>query len=699
MCLEPSSKVKPTLLDSGHLPVENLARLALREARRPRPIYHSHKWFARRFGSAFRAILTAACLPEGSDFWRAYYEGVDYREKTVLDPFVGGGTSLIEAKRLGANVIGIDIDPVACAITDFETHMFRIPDLTPTLNKLEEDVGEYLAPYYKTKTDDNETRIVLHYFWVQVVECYNCGQLVEAHPHYLLAYEAKGTYQWVFCPYCHNIKIINKNISSYDCNACGANIKIHQGSVNYGKMTCPNCNYKERLIDIGKRSGSTPRWRLFALETLEPPYDKKVTPMSQRFFRSATDYDKQVLDSVERALRGRTDKDGSILWIPAKEIPADGRSDDRLLKYGYKSYKELFNSRQLLHLSYLAEAVSQLESPIKDAFAIAFSDHLTTNCMMASYAFGWRRLVPLFSVRAYRHITRPVEINPWLDGSGRGTFPNNIRQVQRAIDWTRSPKEPLIQGGFCAVNDRILEPALANIFRGNSQNLSFINKDTIDLVLTDPPYFDNISYSELSDFFLPWLVQFNLITGYDMSKCALNENLAANDRTDVSIDKFEKSLSNCFSEIARVLKPDGRLVFTYQHQTSKAWHALSMALLRSGFRAVQLFPLLGDSHIGLHKYKGSIKWDAVFVMVKGSFKDNSELKISEETARAAKDHYQVWTSRLENDLGEFFAHPDKINLYRACLAAGSLGMFQCSKDDGSPKPLSGLLDDATRLVK
>ena len=53
---------------------------------------------------------------------------------------------------------------------------------------------------------------------------------------------------------------------------------------------------------------------------------------------------------------------------------------------------------------------------------IAFSDHLTTNCMMTNYAFGWRRLAPLFSIRAFRHVPRPVEINPWLDGTGRGTY-------------------------------------------------------------------------------------------------------------------------------------------------------------------------------------------------------------------------------------------------------------------------------------
>jgi putative DNA methylase len=66
-----------TLLDEGDLPLIELARLAKREGRRPRPIYQTHKWFARRFGSAFRALLVAAVSPASSQFWDAYDGGVD----------------------------------------------------------------------------------------------------------------------------------------------------------------------------------------------------------------------------------------------------------------------------------------------------------------------------------------------------------------------------------------------------------------------------------------------------------------------------------------------------------------------------------------------------------------------------------------------------------------------------------------------
>jgi putative DNA methylase len=118
----------------------------------------------------------------------------------------------------------------------------------------------------------------------------------------------------------------------------------------------------------------------------------------------------------------------------------------RLVNYGYGDYRELFNARQQLHLALLGREISRLKSPLREAMAIAFSDHLTTNNMMCGYAGGWRRLTPLFSIRAYRHIARPVEINPWLRHNGRGTFPNAVRAVLSTHRWR--PREHRSPSGY-----------------------------------------------------------------------------------------------------------------------------------------------------------------------------------------------------------------------------------------------------------
>src|SRR5262249_32114878 len=148
----------------------------------------------------------------------------------------------------------------------------------------------------------------------------------------------------------------------------------------------------------------------------------------------------------------------------------------------------------------------------REPLGLAFSDHLATNCMLTSYAFGWRRLAPLFAIRAYRHVPRPVEINPWLDGVGRGTFPNAVRQVQRAVNFARAPKEPLGDGGFRSVSDLAGAPGrVASIRQVDARSLDGVPDHSVNLILTDPPYFDNIAYSELSEFFLPWLEQLRVV--------------------------------------------------------------------------------------------------------------------------------------------------------------------------------------------
>ena len=673
--------------------------LCAREGRRPRPIYGAHRWFARRFGTAFRALLTASAVPADVDFWASYYEDTDLlRGRTVLDPFVGGGTSLFEALRLGADVVGVDVDAVACAVTRFESRAAGMPDLASALDRLKSTVGEELAPYYETATPEGESRQVLHHFWVQLVRCWACGEEVEAHPHFQLAYESEGERQWVFCPACYEIRTLDRSETHLECESCGTVSGIEDGPVSYGRFTCPCCQEDERLIDVAPREGSPPRWRLFALETLESSPEGRNVPLSQRNFRSATDEDRNLCEAAEHALHARRLPDGTTPWVPESLIPAEDRADDRLVRYGYRRHRELFNARQLLHLSTLAEAIDGLEGPEREAFALAFSDHLTTNCAMTHYAFGWRRAAPLFSVRAYRHVTRPVEVNPWLDGTGRGTFPNAVRQVQRAIDFARSPKEPLLSGGFRPVPDPASEadrpaPPSATVINADSRGLERLTDESVDLVLTDPPYLDNVAYSELSDFYLPWLRMLGLAPAEEEGPAAFERNLAAKGRGGSAMETYAAALGECFAELSRVLKPDGRLVFTYQHQTVGAWHALASAVSGSGLRALQVFPLLGNGDVGTHVHEGTIRWDAVLVLVKDPDRtEPSPLSLSGDEVLRARGHCAAWTERLMEGSPCGFGDADRHNFHRACLVAGVLGMFLAPAGTDGRVPLSAALE-------
>src|SRR5580765_6442696 len=108
-----------SLLERGSLPIAELARIGMREGWRPSETYLAHRWFARRLASVGSALLVGSKTSTKKAFWQGYEQGVDLSGLTVCDPFVGGGTSVIEAQRLGAHTLGVDVDAVACAITSF----------------------------------------------------------------------------------------------------------------------------------------------------------------------------------------------------------------------------------------------------------------------------------------------------------------------------------------------------------------------------------------------------------------------------------------------------------------------------------------------------------------------------------------------------------------------------------------------------
>ncbi len=375
-------------------------------------------------------------------------------------------------------------------------------------------------------------------------------------------------------------------------------------------------------------------------------------------------------------------------------IPSLDRSDDRLIQYGYRRYRELFNPRQLLHLSVLAEAIDAITGPTREALALAFSDHLTTNCMLTQYAFGWRRLAPLFSIRAYRHISRPVEINPWLDGTGRGTFPNTVRQVQRAIAFAQVPTVAHLDGGFVRSGSLATNGAAnRTIHNGDSRLLADVAARSVDLILTDPPYCDNIAYSELSDFFLPWLQAFGLAREDATDQAALSMNLAARSRGEPALATFRQGLSECFVQLRRVLKDEGRFVFSYQHRTAGAWEALAAALAAGGWCPVQVFPLLGNSTAGLHQHEGTILWDAITVCRKGDEPTSlGDLLVSDRQITAAVYHARGWADRLAAFEAVRFGDADHANLLRACLVAAALGTFG-PRDGTAGHSLLSLLED------
>ena len=596
-----------SILDVCALPIEQLARIAMKEGVRPRAEYHAHKWFARRLAVTARGLLAGYGTQDGGDFWKTFYSGVGFEGIRVLDPFCGGGVMLLEAQRLGAHAIGFDVEPVAAAISAFQAELGALPDLSDALEKLQLRVLGEIGEYYRTRTEEGVEETLLHAFWVQTVTCGECGVRFDAHPRFRLARTEATKRQWVACSCCSRLIETDSNALQVSCQ-CGAVTDPSGAHQRFGAAVCPNCGHSEPLIDIARKEGK-PEFRLFAVESL-PDGDERITPMAKRSLRSATEYDVKLFKKAQSALSSKLASRSGVL--PRSPIPKTDRADNRLLSYGYVDYMDLLNARQKLHLIALSDAIDALPSDIRGAFSLAFSDHLKTNNMMCAYAGDWRRLTPLFSIRAYRHISRPVELNPWLNRNGRGTFPNAIRSVRLA---RAAFKEHRVASSVLYEEPMVYRMGRSDIACRDSRSMPSVDDGSIDLVLTDPPYLDYIAYSELGHFFASWMHRFGLIDGNSVERFP-SAQLAAPSKTKDDAERFTRHLRQIFEELRRKMKPDGRFVFTYQNLDGRGWKAVGTALARAGFQPVSAFPLYGENGSRLHKRGNSISWDCVVVCTK-----------------------------------------------------------------------------------
>lgn len=648
-----------SLAEADEIPVDTLVRFAVRDGRRPRPIYTAHKWFARRLPSVFRSLLIGVTNAPGSDFEALYYGDADLRGTTVLDPFIGGGTSVFEASRLGATAYGCDVDPVACAVSQLELDAADMPDLRPALDTLKSRVGKRVTEFHRSGND-----LVLHHFWVQHVRCVSCETGFDAHPNYILSDD--GQTRYAICSQCDEVAALPAGSAEFDCGCCGAHTVCDAGPGKGGRAACPECGYAESLIERGRREG-VPEWRLFAVETVCRTDDRRVVPIPKRTLRRATEKDRQQYEAASAALAlGLSD---GTLELPVDIIEAEDWSDDRLVSYGYRRWTDLFNDRQLLHLALLMKEIRSLEEPVRSAIAMAFSDHLTTNCMMASYAHGWRRLTPLFSLRAFRHIQRPVELNPWIERTGRGSFPNTVRKLGQAAAYARSPKEPAGDREFVSV-DAILAKRRGAIHLGSARALAFLANSSVDVVMTDPPYFDNIAYSELAQFFAPWLKALGVIG--DLARAQVTgESLVARKHQSDSVRKYTSGLGQAFQEVARVLRPGGVVAFSYRHTDAPAWHALAEAIATTDLHVTAVLPMPGEVGMGLHGQGKRGLWDAIFILRHGRRAPITKLIVSPDDIMAAAQAVTEWRKRY-GKLAIPFNDIDSAALRRAFLVGRAL---------------------------
>jgi putative DNA methylase len=605
-------------------PIVEVSQVAEQESWRKeinRPIYHIHKWWATRLGSVFRAIALGALRPASSNTWDDFYKKHDLSNKVVLDPFMGSGTTLGEAVKLGAKAIGCDINPVSSFLVRQAFTRVSERRLRAAFGHLENSVAPEIKRYYRTRDPQTGEFIqVLYYFWVKIVTTPG-GDVLPLFSRYVFAQDAYPK---------------KKPRAQLVCAGCWV---VFEGRYDIHKVECPECAHQFNP-QVGPAAGqfvidrAGGKHRIKELLSVESPLEHKLyaimalRPDGTKVYLTPTQEDSALYDEAVTRLVCEN------LPLPTMEV-RPGHNTDQARGYNYKRWRDFFNPRQLLCHGLLLRAILAIEDiEVQEQMLCLFSSTLEFNNLFCSFkGEGTGAVRHMFSNHILKPERTPLENSVWGTHSSSGTFSTLFEsRLLRAKRYLDEPFELVLNRdlfGDRTGTSKVIASRPINVqtvsswdqFHACNQAVMILNGDSsqlpvpdesIDAVITDPPYFDFVHYSELSDFFFAWL---------SPALRSRHPGFARPDSSDTGevqhkdSREFARLLGSVFGECRRVLKKDGVLAFSFHHSRPEGWAAIYEAINTAGLCVVAAHPVHAELRGASPKTaaKAPISLDAILV--------------------------------------------------------------------------------------
>ena len=603
--------------------VSLIAEMALREKQiqqNYRPIIGVHKWFARRPGTLFRGLLLAEFGER--PFEEIFFQSNDFPGLRIADPFMGGGTPLLEANRIGCDVEGFDINPMSAWIVREEIEPIDLAAYEKAARALIAALRADIDRYYRTSCPHygDPDVPVKSFLWVKVLDCESCGEPFDLFPGYLIAENRRHPKNVLVCPACGDLNEVEDRNDPGNCASCTS--RLHRaGPARRGRCECPNCGHSNAYP--GRAQGPLGH-RLFAIEYHNP---HRKAEHKGRFFKKPDAEDlARADDAAERWTSlsprfvpdqtippGRRDRPVAPLGLcplpgavqpapdsrPGAELPADRRG------------------RRRAHPSRPRDEPLRSAALPEHALPLRHDGPQGAGHLLRARISGWAG-----AVRVQLHGHRQRRRNERRLG-GLVEHREQIHQGQALLRSSlRGPANRLAQvfgfrsrGNGSATGGRNTGRRRVTI-RCESATESDLAPQSLDAVFTDPPYFGNVQYGELMDFCYVWLRRLvgNDTEGFDRLSTRSAQELTGNTTQERDLAHFTEGLSCVYSRMARALKPGAPLAFTYHHNKLDAYCAVGVAILDAGLVCSASLPCpaeMGGS-IHIHGTTSSII-DTVFV--------------------------------------------------------------------------------------
>lgn len=549
----------------------------------------------------------------------------------ILDSTAGGGSIPFEAIRLGCEAIGNDLNPVAWLIlkTTVEFPARFGTDLHERVHQLGQIFAgrcrERLARFYPPEPMPD--CVPDGYLWARTVSCPYCGGLVPLSPNWRLNNQGVG------------VRLLPRVAGEH--RRCEFEIvdKLSDqspGTVKGGDGLCPypDCG---RVIDGDDIKAQAQAGRmgeqLYAVVYTERKVVGRTAAGKPRIkkhrgFRAPRPED-DVSEAVQKALAEKMPD-----WQAKGIVPDEERyigPADRAGLYGVKHFTDMFSPRQLLgHCTSVevfhelvaecggAGQLSELDKAALTYIALGLDKMLNYNARMVRWHANREVVAGVFDRHDFAFLWSYAEMAPTITGLGYDWV---IRQTGKALQelvTLAGHDDPDSSGnGQQHFSPPAYEPPPITITCDSADHLAHVADGSVDAVVLDPPYYDNVMYAELADFFYVWLKRTagllfpEPFTSYLTDK---DREAVANPAKFKDFGKvrgsggakkranrdYQQRMQAVFAEARRTLKPDGIMTLMFTHKASGAWDALAKGLVDAGFVITASWPVNTEAEGSLH---------------------------------------------------------------------------------------------------
>lgn len=511
---------------------------------------------------------------------------------TILDATAGGGSIPFESVRYDFPTVANELNPVASVILKGVLEHPRLDtDLSDEIRKWGEEINNRvrteLSSYFPTPSGEKSVA----YLWSHVINCPDCGLDLPLTNNWWLNKDS-GSEGIAARPIVDEksdrvefeVVELPKDVTKSEFNPT-------KGTISHGKATCPRCDVVTQSEDVKEQANE----KGFGYQLYAVYYEEKSkAKRGKRGYRPPTDADEEGFYKAKDIVNN----DPDITNFLTQDIPY-GEKTRELHRNGMHQWRDLFSPRQLLvHYTYL-QKYHEVKGEINDEYSAEEAEAILTfltfaadkaldyNCRLCKWHPDRSVLGHAFAGSDFAFSWSFPENNLIVDGHGyEWTLGNVLSAYNDLRDLSGNSSAP------------------TTVLQDDASSLS-LDDQSVEAIVLDPPYYQNVMYAELSDFFYVWMREYlggvypEFFTKTETEKQeeavanpSLFEDVAGEKSKKEMADRhYENKMAKIFTELRRILTDQGVFTMMFTHKETDAWDTLTKALIRAGFVITATHPI------------------------------------------------------------------------------------------------------------